>query len=57
MTTTEYNEPMLDTLLVLQRGEITEHMIYSRIAATTRDSHNRDVLERIAAQEYEHSLI
>ncbi len=57
MTTTEYTDPMLDTLLVLQRGEITEHMIYSRIAATTRDSHNRDVLEQIAAQEYEHSLI
>jgi len=57
MTTIDYTGAMLDTLIVLQRGEITEHMIYTRIAATTRDPHNRDVLERIAAQEYEHYQI
>jgi vacuolar iron transporter family protein len=51
------NPEMLDTLVILQRGEITEHEIYTRIAKVTGDLHNREVLERIANEEYEHSLI
>jgi VIT1/CCC1 family predicted Fe2+/Mn2+ transporter len=51
------NPKMLDTLIILQRGEITEHEIYTRIAKVTGDLHNREVLERIANEEYEHSLI
>ena len=47
----------LDKLIYLQRGEITEHRIYTRIAGSTRDAHNREVLSRIASQEYEHYLI
>jgi VIT1/CCC1 family predicted Fe2+/Mn2+ transporter len=47
----------LDKLIYLQRGEITEHQIYTRIAGSTRDAHNREVLSRIASQEYEHYLI
>lgn len=47
----------LDNIITLQRGEITEYMIYKRIAGSTRDSHNREVLSRIASQEYEHYLI
>jgi len=47
----------LDKLTYLQRGEITEHRIYTRIAGSTRDAHNREVLSRIASQEYEHYLI
>jgi len=42
------------TLLVLQRGEITEHHIYKKIAAANHDAHNREVLERIAGQELGH---
>ncbi len=42
------------TLLTLQRGEITEHHIYKKIAAANHDAHNREVLERIAGQELAH---
>ena len=38
------------TLLALQRGEITEHHIYKKIAAANHDAHNREVLERIAGR-------
>jgi VIT1/CCC1 family predicted Fe2+/Mn2+ transporter len=41
-------------LLALQKGEITEHLIYTKIAATTSDDHNREVLTRIAAEELGH---
>jgi VIT1/CCC1 family predicted Fe2+/Mn2+ transporter len=44
-------------LVMLQQAEITEHRIYQKIAASTRDPHNRETLTRIAAQEYEHYLI
>jgi VIT1/CCC1 family predicted Fe2+/Mn2+ transporter len=57
MTTRDETAPMLDTLVVLQRGEITEYEIYTKIAGATRDPHNREVLARIAAQEYEHYQI
>lgn len=43
-----------ERLLLLQRSEITEHHIYAKIAAITREPGNRDVLARIAAQELEH---
>ncbi|MDD4319167.1 MAG: VIT1/CCC1 family protein [Candidatus Peribacteraceae bacterium] len=36
------------------RNEITEHHIYSAVAARVRDPHNRDVIEKIAAQELGH---
>lgn len=41
-------------LLALQKGEITEHLIYAKIAATTSDEHNRTVLTRIASDELDH---
>ena len=41
-------------ILPLQRSEITEHHIYTKIAAATPEPGNRDVLTRIAAQELEH---
>ena len=42
------------TLLSLQKGEITEYLIYTKIAATITESHNREVLTRIAADELAH---
>jgi len=42
------------TLLALQKGEITEYLIYTKIAATITESHNREVLTRIAADELAH---
>jgi len=44
-------------LLPYQKNEITEHHIYTRIAAATRDPANRDVLLRIAAEELGHYRI
>ncbi len=40
--------------LSLQRAEITEYHIYTRIASGTEDRHNREVLERIASEEMHH---
>jgi len=47
-------EKVRQTLLGLQRGEISECMIYRKIARGVSDEHNRGVLTRIADQEYEH---
>lgn len=41
-------------LLALQRTEITEHHLYLRLAAALPVGHNREVLERIAADELRH---
>ena len=38
-----------------QLSEITEHHIYLQLAARQRDANNRDVLERIAADEKRHA--
>ena len=40
-----------------QVSEITEHCIYVKLAGTTREPHNRDVLGRIAREELEHAEI
>ncbi len=40
--------------LVFQRNEITEYHIYLRLAAVTKDAANREVLNRIAADELRH---
>jgi VIT1/CCC1 family predicted Fe2+/Mn2+ transporter len=37
-----------------QRTEITEHIIYQKLARVTRDAHNREVLERISRDELAH---
>lgn len=36
------------------RNEITEHYIYLAVAARTRDAHNREVIQKIAAEERGH---
>jgi len=45
---------MMQEMLRAQRNEITEHSIYTKLAQLTRTPHNRDVLERIAADEMKH---
>jgi VIT1/CCC1 family predicted Fe2+/Mn2+ transporter len=44
----------LPSFLNLQKAELTEHLIYTRIAATTKDPRNREVLEKIAREEFSH---
>jgi VIT1/CCC1 family predicted Fe2+/Mn2+ transporter len=41
-------------LLVYQKDEITEHHIYTRLARTVKSPENRQILERIAADELRH---
>ena len=41
-------------LLTEQRNEITGHMIYAKVARRTKNGHNRQVLEHIAADEMGH---
>jgi len=54
MTETMFDPALIATLLVMQRGEITEHHIYKKIAAAQKDTHNREVLTRIAKDELGH---
>jgi VIT1/CCC1 family predicted Fe2+/Mn2+ transporter len=44
----------MTSALNLQRQELTEFHIYSRLAALTKDPHNAAILERIANQEKSH---
>ena len=47
----------LAILLALQKSEITEHLIYTKIAAATPEPNNREVLTRIASEELGHYRI
>jgi VIT1/CCC1 family predicted Fe2+/Mn2+ transporter len=57
MTTPPADPGLTATLLALQKGEITEHYIYQKIAAAQKDPHNREVLDKIAQQELGHYTI
>lgn len=48
------DEETLSSALRAQQNELTEHAIYRRLAAKTRDEHNRRILDRIAQDELEH---
>jgi VIT1/CCC1 family predicted Fe2+/Mn2+ transporter len=54
MTQTLPDPSHLATLLAFQCGEITEHHIYSKLAAAEKNPHNREVLARIAGEELAH---
>jgi VIT1/CCC1 family predicted Fe2+/Mn2+ transporter len=41
-------------LLIAQRNELTEHIIYERLAQSTKDAHNKNVLRSIARDELKH---
>jgi VIT1/CCC1 family predicted Fe2+/Mn2+ transporter len=48
------NAELLQLLTTFQRSEITEHHIYQKLAGTAQPSENRQVLEKIAADELRH---
>ena len=54
MTEPTFEPALIATILTLQQGEITEHHIYTKIAAAQKDPHNREVLTRIAGDELGH---
>jgi VIT1/CCC1 family predicted Fe2+/Mn2+ transporter len=41
-------------LLIAQKNEITEHLVYHRLAKAVKDPHNSEILDRIADEEQEH---
>ncbi len=45
---------VMDKLLAAQQGEMTEYFIYKRLARSSANAHNRDILQRIARDELEH---
>jgi len=55
MADTRLTDPNIKSLLEgFQENEITEHIIYARLSRVEKDVKNREVLERISADEYRH---
>ena len=50
------SEEEIRQLTDFQINEITEHRIYSRLAALQKNSHNRQVLSELAKEELTHFL-
>ncbi|MDD3277064.1 MAG: VIT1/CCC1 transporter family protein [Kiritimatiellales bacterium] len=50
----KFNESVLKQFRIFQRNEITEHLIYRELAKITKNEANRDILNRIAADELRH---
>ena len=50
----KHDNSMMRAMLRAQRNEITEHGVYTKLAHWTTNPHNKDVLERIAADEMRH---
>jgi len=48
------NEKTKNLILGFQKNEITEHLIYLRLASLEKNSHNREVLREIAGDELRH---
>ncbi len=53
----ELTKQLRSRLLVFQRVELTEHHIYARIARKVKASENRQILEKIAADELHHAQL
>lgn len=52
--TQEISKKALDTIIVMQKNEITEFYIYRNIAKRIKDEKNRDILLKIANEEKRH---
>jgi VIT1/CCC1 family predicted Fe2+/Mn2+ transporter len=46
---------LLNAALALQRKEITEYYVYSRLSGVCKDTHNAEVLKKVAETEKEHA--
>lgn len=45
---------MMKDILSLQRSELTDHYMYLKLAKREKDPHNKEVLDKIAKDEYRH---
>jgi len=52
--TIDISPEIKEKLLSFQRNEITEHLIYQRLAQSVKEPENRKILEQIAADELRH---
>ena len=57
MTTNKLSPQLRKKLLKWQKNEITEHQIYARLSNSIKDPHNRQVIQKIAADEEKHYQI
>ncbi|MGD9898443.1 MAG: VIT1/CCC1 transporter family protein [Calditrichaceae bacterium] len=48
------DQQLKKSLLKLQKNELSEYLVYKKLASQLKDEHNREVLERIANDELEH---
>jgi VIT1/CCC1 family predicted Fe2+/Mn2+ transporter len=48
------DKTIVDKILTAQRNEITEHMIYSKLAQSITDPRNKSILKRISEDERKH---
>jgi len=48
------DEKLKEKLLISQKNEITEHFIYARLFASTKDAHNKEILKNISEEELKH---
>lgn len=48
------DDKIKNKLLIFQRNEITEHLIYSKLSQSTKDSHNKKILKDISNDELKH---
>ncbi len=48
------DQKLKKSLLNLQKNELSEYLVYKKLASQLKDNHNREVLERIANDELEH---
>lgn len=53
----EIDSKTKEAFLRFQRNEITEHNVYTKLAAVEKNPANQDVLKQIAAEEHHHYLI
>lgn len=57
MKTTELSQDTLKSLIIAQRNEVTESLVYHKIARFLKDDKNREVINRIADEEAYHASI
>ena len=56
-TPTTLSKETRKVLLVMQKNEVTEHLIYIRLARRVKDKEDSDILLRIADEELRHAKI
>ncbi|MCH8903031.1 MAG: hypothetical protein IIA45_03855, partial [Bacteroidetes bacterium] len=54
MPVAELSESLKKRVLASQKSEITEHIIYKRLARRAKDPHNKEILNKISVDELAH---